>query len=659
MARAATPPGPTLATFLLLLLAVSLLAPGATATGFPAVTDALGRNVPPGMAGPVEADGLLGPHPPSSNNDITFETLDVTSDYNLETYKNDYAFNTRNADQFENQTTNWDTALGHHIRFTVEVQDGRTTLDCDDAFIAVASIETTNGPLYGWTNGTFHQPGGIDDICLSGIPGVRIYEMVFDLDGAPPNVIAASQPALLPGFYTARLELYHYEPGPTNPTGQGEPAGTHEIGFALRDPRLSLDPPLVRFPETMLRMISDTGGHATHTHQFAMPMTTLTGNDVWRLTAEFPGVAAGTPFTRIDHHATRTLPGLDLPVHPGTYLGDTPLDPLASKILDQAERGLLGVEVHRTTYTTNSVGETRAHEIELRPGDFPTRDGFSHEYTPLHIVTILLPADTTTYTTGAESIVVPVTHHQHPVVGFSLEEGLPMMGVTRLVLQDEEQASGAPLGHNAGDLFALRPVGNGHEVLTKTLLGREGDGTEVTGDLRQMEFGDDVRIHRMLSMLYGPLDEFLGMRVLERALEITADPLQSVEGTTGRLNLNIHHPPMAVDGQAVDAEIELTIRIQANNLGDGGRYDTNITLRPGQTQTIDLPVSGSLPGSYNARITATNGELTARTEVPVQILTHAEARAAERKWYEIPDLSGILVAAAALAAVAMMRRRND
>ncbi len=657
---------PALAVAVFLLLAGSLLATASPTMGAMALTpepaethDAFGRLVPPGMAGPVEATGTLGPGAGNARDDVSFETVAVESNYGAESYKNDYALNTRTPQDLENQTTNWDNALGHHINFTVEVDDGRATLDCDDRFVAVATIETTNGPLYGWTQGTFDTgaPGGADDVCLSGLPGVRVYEIVFDLDGAPATIEGTPLPALLSGFYTARLELYHHEA--TDPTGQGPSAGTHEIGFALQDPRLELDPPLGRFPERILRMISDTGGHASHTHQFAMPNTPLRRGADWNLTMDFTGISQGTAYTRLDHFATRTAPGVELPADPGSSLGETPLDPVFDKVQDQSDRGLLGVELHRAEYELGSVPASRTSTLAISASDFPQRNDLLEtlEYVPLHVLTIFVPATMDTYTTGAESIVVPVMDRDYPLRELSLEEEVPEVRTTRVLFQDTERESGGPLGVNAGDLFALRSTGNGHEMITRTQLARDTDSQWVEGDLLHLDF-EDVRTYRIVAMLYGPLDEFLGMRVLERGIDLQAESARYVEGQTGSLPLTVTHLSLALDGGEAPDDVEATIQITGEGLPDSQTYRKNVTLKQGTTSTINVPLTGSTPGTYTGQFTATSGELEKLTEAPIEVVSTERARDENRRWYEIPALEPLVSVLALLAVVGVMQRRR-
>lgn len=629
---------------------------------FQPTVDALGRTVPPGMAGPVVADGILGPKPSGDDDagDVSFETVDVTSDYTVESYKNDYLLNTRTAQDVENQSTNWDSALGHHIRFMVEVDDGRQTLDCDDRFVAVAVIETTSGPLYGWTNGTFKTDlPGAGDLCLDGLPGVRVYEMVFDLDGAPPTITGTPYPALLAGFYTARLELYHHEPGPTDPGGQGPLAGVHEIGFALQDPRLSLSEPLHRFPERMLRIFSDTGGHATHTNQFAMPIRAMGTGETWSLTMRFDGLPEGMEFTRVDHFATRTLPGVALPTDPTTPLGGTPLDPLLDKLQNQDDRL---TQIHRTEYdlSPNVVPADRTRLMNVSGGDFAPQTQLLDEFIPLHVVTILAPATMSTFATGAESIVVPVSDRDYPLRDISIVETVPELVTTEIRMQDDEQATGGPLGVRAGDLFALRAVGSGHEMITRNVLERQPDERWLEGELPHLDFVDEVRKYRLVAMMYGPLDEFLGMRVFERGIEIEAEGDRYVEGTSGTARVTVTHLPVEADGQGdVREGIELTIQVTASGLPDGKSYARNITLEEGGSSTIEVPLTGTTPGNYPVRFTATAGELTTHTEAPIEVISRAQAREENRAWYEIPALDAVIVALALLAIVGVLARRRE
>lgn len=656
-----------LSVALILLLAGSLLAIAST-TAHPAdhppepgeTRDALGRIVPPGMAGPVEADGTLGPHAQAQSNDVRFETVELESDYGVESYKNDFAFNTRNPDDLENQTTNWDNALGHHINFTVELDDGRATLDCDDRFVAVAVIETTNGPLYGWTDGTFDTdaPDGADDVCITGLPGVRVYTLVFDLDGAPATITGTAYPALLSGFYTARLELYHHEP--TEPGGRGPEAGTHEIGFALQDPRLELDPQLSRFPERMLRMISDTGGHASHTHQFAMPTSPLTRAADWNLSMDFTGISQGAAYTRLDHYATRTAPGVQLPADPGSTIGETPLDPVFDKLQDQADRDQLGVELHRTEYELGNVPASRASTMTIRASDFPQQDNLLEtlEYVPLHIVTIHVGATMDTFTTGAESIVVPVMDRDYPLRGLSVEQDLPELPTTRVLLQDSDQETGGPLGANAGDLFALRSMGTGHEMITRARLARDVDSQWVEGELNHLDFDADVRTYRIVSMLYGPLDEFLGMRVLERGIDLQAESARYIEGQTGSLRLTVTHLGVGLDGGEVPDGIEARIQITGQGLPDSQTFSQNVTLEQGQSRTIEVTLTGSTPDTYTGKFTATSGELVKRTEAPIEVVSTERARDENRRWYEIPTVEPLVGVLALLGVVGILQRRR-
>ncbi len=671
-----TPPTPspvhrTLTVAVVLLFAGGLLA-AATATsahvghGSDGWTpsydvDALGRPEPPGMAGPLVAEGEPGPVPASTMQagDVSFETLDVESDYADESYKNEYVVNTRTAQDVENQSTNWDTALGHRIKFTIEIDDGRQNLDCDDRFVAVALIETTSGPLYGWTNGTYRTdaPGGADDVCLDGLPGVRIYEVIFDLDGSPPTVTGTPFPALLSGFYTARLELYHHDPGPTDPGGQGPLAGVHEIGFALQDPRLSLSEPLYRFPERMLRLFSDTGGHATHTNQFAMPIRAMTPGETWNLTMRFDGLAEGTEFTRVDHYALRTVPGAQLPSDPGTSLGGTPLDPLLDKIQEQDER-TAQIERNPFTLTPNTVPADRVRMMNISASDFAPQTQLLDEYVPLHVVTIIAPATMDTFATGAESIVVPVSDRDYPLRNMDVTEDLPDFPATLVRLQDDEQATGGPTGVQAGDLFALRAVGSGHEMITRNVLEREPDDRWLEGELPHMDFVDDVRKYRIVAMMYGPLDEFFGMRVFERGIEIEAEGDRYVEGTSGTAHVTVTHLSVEQDGQGVRDGIELTIRVTASGLPDDKSFARNITLEEGASRTIEVPLTGATPGNYPVRFTATGGELTTNTETTIEVISRVQAREENRKWYEIPALDAVLVALALMAVVAVVARRR-
>lgn len=671
-----TPPRPSpvhriLAVAVVLLFAGGLLA-AATATSahlghavnardLSYDVDALGRPVPPDMAGPVTAYGALGPKTPvdPTANDVSFETVDVESDYTNESYKNDYLLNTRTVQDVENQSTNWDSALGHHIKFTVEIDDGNQNLDCDDRFVAVALIETTSGPLYGWTNGIFRTdaPGGVDEVCLDGVPGVRVYEVIFDLDGSPPTATGTPFPALLSGFYTARLELYHHEPGPTDPGGQGPRAGVHEVGFALQDPSLSLSEPVYRFPERMLRLFSDTGGHATHTTQFAMPTRPMQSGETWNLTMRFDGLAEGTPFTRVDHFALRTVPGAQLPSDPGTPLGGTPLDPLLDKIQDQDERS---ADIRRNEYTLTpaTVPADRVRMMNISASDFAPQTRILDEYVPLHVVTIFAPASMDTFTTGAESILIPVSDRDYPLRDISIVEDLPQMPATHIRLQDDEQATGGPTGFQAGDLFALRAVGSGHEMITRNVLEREADERWLEGELPHLDFVDEVRKYRLVAMMYGPVDEFLGMRVLERGIEIEAEGDRYVEGTSGTARVTVTHLRVEQDDQDVREEIELTIRVTASDLPDGKPYARNVTLGEGESRTLEVPLTGTTPGDYPVRFTANGGELTAHTEASVEVISRVQAREENRKWYEIPSIDAVLVALALMAVVAVVARRR-
>jgi hypothetical protein len=627
----------------------------ASADGYPAHAF---DDAPMDAVGPVLAGGALGPQPAAAQQprDVRFTVLDVASDFGPESYKGSYAAGARDPDSAENATTNWDTVLGHRIVFTIEIEGDAMDLSCDDRFVAIPYIQTTGGRLYGWTNSTFATtpPTGPGDLCVDGLPGVRIYEVVFDLDGAPPTVTGSLFPALLPGFYIATLELYHHvTPSATNPSGRGPLAGVSDTGFLVAAPELRLSEDTMRFPDRTLRMLTSAGGHGGHPNQYLMPIRPLDPSGEWTLTIDFPGIATDTRFTRVDHYAYRLVPGANLPSAPPT---GTPLDPLVEKVEEQPNR-LVQVERVGYTLTPDRVPDSKRMEMPLRGSDFRARTETTIEYRPLTVVTILVPATPETYTTGAESIVIPVTDKTYPLRELSPSTLAPNLETTHILLQDSARETGGPTGTNAGDAWALRIAGAGHDAITRSILTREASAQWVEGELRHLDFPQETPRYRLLIMLYGPLDEFLGYRLLERGVQLTATDARFVEGGAGEIELTLTNTGADLQGGTASDVFEMRVTLTASGLPDGRSYEQNITLGGGETRVIRVPVSATSPGDYRVTFTATSGEIQRSTESMLEVISRERAREEARRWYHIPTVElAVFLALLAAAGIAVRRR---
>lgn len=615
-------------------------------------------------------DVPLGPTQ-SDASDVTFTLTSIESDFDTEDYKEDDRFSTRNPTDVENQTTNWANALGHRISFFVEIEgsDG-ASLACSDRFVAETYIDTHSGDgadarLWGWTNGPFETepPAGVGDVCPSGLPGERVYNLTFDLDGTPPTVTGARYPALAPGAYAATFELYHaVTPTPTNPSGKGPLAGTYEIPFSIATPRLTLDQPTFRFPERALRLFSDVGASYEAPDSFEMPTRPLALDENLTLTAEFRGAPVGAVFERIDHFATRTGAGAEAPTDPPRLPEPAPpADPVGDKLQNVDDRGTVRVYRSVPTLTNDTVPSSRTIIMQLRGADFPSVETPTTSYVPLRAIAMHLPASLESPVTGVARFVLPVSDQVFPVRSIDIDQGVAgVTGQTTITYQDSTQEAGGTSGANAGDLFAINEFAP-DSVIARTQLQREAGTRWVSGDLDHTAFPDDPGVSRYLAlaMLYGPGDEFLGMTAMRRGIDIQVGSLRMVEGTTDMLPLTVTNLAEDFDATPGEADFAIVVHIRSNpGFPDGSAYNhTTRSLAEGQSVTIEVPVPGDTPGNFNIRFTATNGELNAEKDSTVQVISKERAREENRKWYEIPGPPVTLIVVALLGLVLVARRR--
>ena len=601
------------------------------------------------------------PHQTRAAVDVTITLVDVMSDYGPETYKSDDLFNTRNPQDVENQTTNWDNALGHRITFRFDIEGNGYDLQCDDRFVAETYIKLDaagNDRLDGWTNGTFRTtPPSPTDACLSGLPGVRTYWATFDLDGVPPTVAPANNPALGTGVWAVAFDLYH-APATTDPTGRGPLAGQFELTFSMVEPGLTFDVPFGTFPESALRLFSDLGATLADPdafYMFAQPMNLTAEHN---LTIDLAGVPTTARFQRIDHFAARIPPGASIPVKPPG--GITAADALKEKLENTDDRApIVAVQRREPSLSNDSVPESRLVQMIVAAANFSTlRSETVGDYHPLHVVTIHIPADLDNLVTGASSFVAAFSDRTFPVRDMSADAGLQGVGgETRITLQDNAQVSGGTTGNNAGDLFALRLVGT--EVVAEGRLSRESGTRWVRGDLPHASFADPIGAYDLLAMLYGPSDEFLGMSQARRGIEVEAGALRMVEGKSASIPLTVRNLNTDFDDIPGEADYTLTVQLRSNaNFPDGTAYNQTVSnLGEGQSTTIDVPVLGSVPGEFTILFTAQSVELVDETQTTVVVISKEQAREENRKWYQIPGPGALLTAVALVAVLAAVRRR--
>lgn len=655
-----------LALFVTLLVAVPLTPVGAeTAPTESPLSPAEASAWPSGITAPSHVD-----LPPSgildvANDDLVFELVEVTSAFGPETYKSNDTFNTRNANDFDNQSANWDAALGHRIEFKVRVTAGEgVTLDCATRFDPVAYIPTESGRLYGWTNGTVRtDPPSPTGVCLNGLPGVRLFHLVFDLDGAPNNAGGEPFPAIRFGIPTAVLELYYTETASArNPTGKGPLAGTFQVNFNVHSPQvLYPDAITMRYPDSVLRMFTDVGPGG----EFTMPLKAIlppaNRSDSRTLELRFPaGTPTGAGFEIAGYYATRAAPSARPPVGVPTE-PETPLPGLSEKATRADDRA---VEIDRCPVDLDAessrVPASRGMRIAF-PG-FCSVSGATHmAHWPVHVIGAHLIANATDRTTGIGTIVLPISERTFPVRGLDVSglAGQPATGSTDIVFQDSGQdKAGGATGTNAGDLHALQVKGSSHEAITTVRLSRETQSQWVRGSVPHLAFPDDVGQYDLLGMLYGPLDEFLGMTNVRRGVDLVADSIRLVEGDTGQIVLRVRSLTSDFDDVPGEPELETTVAIRASGLPDGGNFSQTKAVPEDQSVTIPVEVTTNQPGVFTVRFIATSGEITQRMDVLVEVISKEQARGEDRAWYDIPGPSGLLVAVALLGLVSILRRRR-
>ncbi|MBW3582674.1 MAG: hypothetical protein KY455_06200 [Euryarchaeota archaeon] len=660
------PGRPTLlALFVTLLVAVPLTSVGAeTAPTAPLVSPADASLSPPGVTAPQHVDlppsGILD----AANDDLVFELVEVTSAFGPERYKSNDTFNTRNANDFDNQSANWDAALGHRIDFKVRVSAGEgVTLDCATRFEPVAYIPTESGRLYGWTNGTIRtDPPSPTDVCVNGLPGVRLFHLVFDLDGAPNNAGGEPFPAILFGIPTAVLELYYTEsPSANNPTGRGPLAGTFQVNFNVHSPQVLLPGEItMRYPDRVLRMFTDVGPGS----EFAMPLKAIrppaNSSDSRTLELRFPAnTPAGAGFEITGYYAMRPAPSVQPPVGVPTS-PETPLPGVGEKVTRADDRA---VDIVPCSFSLGEgedrVPPSRGVQIGFSGFCRPTDPTYMPHW-PVHVVGAHLIANMTDRTTGIGTIVLPISERVFPVRGLDVSSlaGQSATGSTDLVFQDSGQdKSGGPTGTNAGDLHALQVKGSSHEAITKARLSRDAQSQWVRGSVPHVVFPDDVGQYDLLAMLYGPLDEFLGMTNVRRGVDLSADSIRLVEGDAGQIVLRVRSLTSDFDDVPGEPELETTVAIHANGLPGGGNFSRTIKVPEDQSETVPVEVTTNQPGVFTVRFIATSGEITQRMDVLVEVISKEQARGEDRAWYDIPGPSGVLVAVALLGLVVLVRRR--
>jgi len=121
---------------------------------------------------------------------------------------------------------------------------------------------------------------------------------------------------------------------------------------------------------------------------------------------------------------------------------------------------------------------------------------------------------------------------------------------------------------------------------------------------------------------------------------VTADGLQATNSAStrveqGKLQMHVEGPASAIAGEQIPFKISVTNggSIQADNVTVWARYDDGLryaapnnpvelsagSIAPGQTKTVDLPLSAAKSGRFGVRATATaDGNLTATAE-PVAV----------------------------------------
>lgn len=653
----------------LLVLGILLLAPA----GSVHATDAPGPQspaMPPGFAAPVLDDPALADMQIRSGtaDDFLLNLTRFTSHFEAEDYKYNDRSSTRNQDDLENQTTNWETALGHRINatFVIEPFAGESPPLCEERFIPEAYIATTSGRLYGYTPGTTDTSG---TICPAGLPGVREFELAFDIDGTSPTVTGSQFPALLPGVYAITFNLYHSTtPSATNPSGTGPLAATVQVPFSIATPQIAPAQSPIRLPESTLRLFTDVGATVAAANEYAMLPQPLRGNDNITATLNFPGVPAGTGFERIDHYAIRTGPDLTPPVGvPDPIAGETPLDELVDQAADTEDQLTVQVEKRQPSLSLDQVPASGAVLMELNATDFAAQSPLTGPtYTPLHVVTIHIPADVDRRITGAASILVPVSNHVFPIRQMQVENpsdgNVPQLGTTLVRLRDSERITGGTTGRNAGDLFALRPLSETtFDLIGKVRLSRDADPSQpwIDGTFPHATFPDDVGEYAVLAILYGANDEFYGITKATRGIGLDVGALRIVEGESGDLRVVVTNLADDGDGTRGEAEFTIDVTLSATGLPSGEPYSVTVQdLVEGGSRVIGVPVEGDAPGQYNVVFTATSGEITTTRDTTVEVISTERAREENRKWYDIPGPDAVLVAMALVGLAALARHRR-
>lgn len=612
---------------------------------------------PTGYAAPAE-------HPPTRQaEDVVLNLTDFSSAFGAEEYKYGHLASTRDANAAENQTTVWETALGHSVTFTIRVQDGDSTITCDQVLIPEAYIATSAGRLHGFLPGSY-DPAAFP--CTSGLPATRTWPLTFDVDGTPPTVSGFESPALLPGVYGVVFNVY-YQVARTsaNPGGIGPLAGSTRVDFALATPQITpLETPL-RFPESTLRLFSDVGASFASAYEYVMLPGPLRTSGETNVTVAFPGVAPGTTFERIDHSATRAGSDVSPPVAvPGLVAGATPLDEAAEKATSVEDRATVTVTPVRPTLSDNKVPAARAVNMPIRGADFPVQSGptVTAAYVPLQVVTIHVPGSRETMTTGATSIVVPVSDNDYPIRGIDSTTRIPgigQTGVTTVRIRDATETSGGPTGQNAGDLFALRPIGFGNDLMASARLTRQSDDQWVSGEFNHLAFADPVSNYRMLAMVYGAQDEFYGLTMATRGIGIEVGPLRIVEETTGRLLVTLRNLADDGDGQLGESDFALAVTLTGSGFPDGEPYNRTLLdpIPEGGAVVVDVPVVGTSPNTYNVVFTARSGELIATQDTTVEVISKERAREEDRKWYSVPGPELALMLGSLVLVAVVARRR--
>lgn len=656
-------------TFFAGLLVVLLSSPAlVTAAG---TLDATHPMVSDAGAGPaVDLDlsqvRLGGHQPDAAADDVRFTLTDAASWFGPETYKEDDRFQTRNPDDFENQTVAWTTSLGHAISFLVEVEPApETALPCDERFDAETYIETGTaaGRLYGWTNGSIaNDPTGI--LSCQGVAGTRVFNVTFDLDGAPASTRGSVYYALAGGRpYTAVLDLYYSEtPSPSNPTGRGPLAGSYQITFGMASPSIGLGPErtLQRFPDGTLRLFADVGAGT----QFAMPVEPYNTSENVTFDMTFSGVPTGTTYDLVGHFAQRLAGG-------GVERPFTPPGPIApaagtvDKVATTEDRTIQVTSV-RFGVDNDTVPESRAHEQSYRASDFAQ----GGDYTPLYAVTLHTPATMDNLVTGASSVVVPIVSSTFPYREIQAQPGTGPVGAsTQVRLQDTARVSGGETGSDAGDLFAFRSLaGVSHIELARTTLERTGDDRWIRGAIDHRAFTenpepipspDPVGAYDILAMVYGDDDAFYGLSFARRGVDLATDPVQLVEGRSGELPIRVTSLSTDFDDTPGEQDYAMPITVQVTGLPEGRMHTLNVTLAEGGVQVLRVPLTAPEPGVFTLEVTATSGELQKSLEVALDVMSTEEAAELERKWYDVPATPLPLVALALVALAAILRARRD